>query len=1843
MRLINVKTGVLEEFHEPDVPPYAILSHTWGPDNEEISFGDLREGNVSKAGIGKLKFNGCCRQAEQDGLRYAWIDTCCIDKTNSTELGEAINSMFHWYEAADACYVFLADVSAGNEDTYPTELRAARWFQRGWTLQELLAPKNLVFYDRAWYPLGSKDELSELVADITGIPTPYLRGFAGLHEASVAQRMSWASNRKTKRKEDIAYSLFGLFNVMIPMMYGEGNRAFSRLQKEIMETISDDSILAWDLTTRTNATQTPEVKTHIVGNVLAASPADFANSRSVVASINRPLTIEASGVSSGYLHAKLPLYMTKDGKAYGLLNCYPRDNSQAVVAIPLSCKSSREAADEYMRPKGSKATLIVPAALSDVTCKSMRIHESQQFSDPSNHRRRYEFFVQLPSNDELEMIGVYPPSRWKKTDTLIFTGTCFYQDEAQHTLVRLRQTQSNSQDFVISLELEIGAFQPHCDLILVDRDASMSSIIATTRHMKHAVGEWAASNGTLNLLAKLSREPVDTQPAYVVRLSSMVPKPEITVDASVELDLLGHGLTLQRMLEEDVNLRPKLKTLTVSIEEKHSYIDAMKERLAGIQKDLLRLQEEERDLLHNLDQSTQDLESFAYESQVIHNKEKQILSFVRSARDFPSSCGIEQSLKWQRTTLEQLSGTLSTKASIKAIPDMTQKVFMQAVHCGHLAAMEYLFEDLDNIKFEDAVGYSTVSTAIGGGNIPALAWLLDKGADINLEDSDGSTPLARAVSFNCIPAIKELLSRGASINTKSSGKQGRTPLAIATFNNNYEVAKLLLENRAKTELSDDFLLTPLAHASRHEYLEIMNMLLRQGANIEAEDSIRQTPLAWAARENNLKAVKALLDFEADIETQDETHRTPLVLAAEAEECRPEVIDLLIERGANIECKDDYGLTPLARAAARDDVKISLLFLDRGANIDCKNRARRTPLAQCIHDDQCEMAEILLDRGADLEAEDKDGNRPLALAAMSGYADIAMVLLDRGAEIDPANNLGRTPLSQAIYDGSEGYEDVAKLLVERGANVNAKAENGETPLFDAIKQRNDNIVRLLLDKGASTNIRASDGTYPIHCAIAEGYLTRAADIETTVREAKQRFRDTLPKGYLSEEEYRLYERWYGPPLRETTPEDIGIEYLNEKRSEAAVRKDGSAEPALLRRGEGGSYEEVSYVRKGKRKTPDQIFEEIVEDNLASELSTEVEPAQEPAPDAEPKPEERENYINVVARNRREYDALMKLQKDFEASARAYEESERAQAQEEDEGLRDEEREMDEDEEDLDEREDGIQDQSISNRASRLHPYTREGHFSTNPATVSMPYTGFISPVNTMLSRTDIKHVQEAAEKAFGGPGLPHSPATPASKMNLPQNPIGMAVWQARMSEIDADAFISTFLPPTYASAMASLVEVRKRLGTEWMRKLFERGNGEGPRILDVGAGGAGLLAWQDIIRAEWEAMQARGEVSGRGPPGKQSVVIGAEKLRERISKFLQNTSFLPRLPDYLHSVDQQEQHIDANETPQPRKMFDVIIASHLLLPVKEGHRRKAILNQIWSLLNPEGGVLIVLEKGQPSGFEAVAEVRDRLLQEFLIPPGGEELKAEEQDLDPSFERVKEHGMIIAPCTNHKSCPMYLVPGRSKGRKDYCHFTQRFVRPPFLQRIMGATHRNHDDVQFSYVAIQRGTTAKSGPLAGDKATSRALEGYEDAETAPDMLSLPRQILPPIKRRGHVTLDVCTPSARIERWTIPKSFSKQAYHDARKAKWGDLWALGAKTRLQRNVRLGRPEAEDDGGVRAQRANAAARKKRNVVEVGINEHGVIGDPETIEARAQPQQRRKSKRGAALHDLKKQLAEKED
>jgi len=219
-----------------NIPSYAILSHTWGADDDEVTFDDLQNGSSwSKRGRTKIQF--CAEQAREDGLQYCWVDTCCIDKANHTELAEAIVSMFRWYHDAEKCYVYLSDVSVGTnhnrtERTWESDFRKSRWFTRGWTLQELLAPKSVEFFSREGVWLGDRKMLEREIHETTEIPIIALRG-ALLPNFSVQERMRWAAKRKTKRKEDMAYCLLGIFNVFIPPMYGEGEHAFIRLKEEI--------------------------------------------------------------------------------------------------------------------------------------------------------------------------------------------------------------------------------------------------------------------------------------------------------------------------------------------------------------------------------------------------------------------------------------------------------------------------------------------------------------------------------------------------------------------------------------------------------------------------------------------------------------------------------------------------------------------------------------------------------------------------------------------------------------------------------------------------------------------------------------------------------------------------------------------------------------------------------------------------------------------------------------------------------------------------------------------------------------------------------------------------------------------------------------------------------------------------------------------------------------------------------------------------------------------------------------------------------------------------------------------------------------------------------------------------------------------------------------------------------------------------------------------------------------------------------------------------------------------------------------------------------------------------
>ncbi|KIM51271.1 hypothetical protein SCLCIDRAFT_64794, partial [Scleroderma citrinum Foug A] len=251
MRLINVHAFIHDQLREKK---YAILSHCWSyPNSQEIQFeemqkitdmkkDDLDESGVRKR-IGYEKILRTCLQAREDKLEMVWVDTCCINKASSAELSEAINSMFRWYSGSEQCYAYLHDVSGG----FPTACWP-KWFSRSWTLQELVAPRVVVFFNRNWELIGDKKGLAPTLSKITRIPAHILEN--GLSESlaerpSVAQIMSWAADRRTSLVEDQAYSLLGLFGVEMSLLYGEGKSAFRRLQLEIITKYKDQSIFAW--------------------------------------------------------------------------------------------------------------------------------------------------------------------------------------------------------------------------------------------------------------------------------------------------------------------------------------------------------------------------------------------------------------------------------------------------------------------------------------------------------------------------------------------------------------------------------------------------------------------------------------------------------------------------------------------------------------------------------------------------------------------------------------------------------------------------------------------------------------------------------------------------------------------------------------------------------------------------------------------------------------------------------------------------------------------------------------------------------------------------------------------------------------------------------------------------------------------------------------------------------------------------------------------------------------------------------------------------------------------------------------------------------------------------------------------------------------------------------------------------------------------------------------------------------------------------------------------------------------------------------------------------------------
>ncbi|KAI0330898.1 hypothetical protein GY45DRAFT_680430 [Cubamyces sp. BRFM 1775] len=447
MRLLDTRTGRFVEDVDPNRACYAILSHVWDAKGEQSyqhvlaiwqSAGRLQFSSPSRGALGdeisildspdlSPKIKGFCAIAREHGYTLGWIDSCCIDKTSSAELTEAINSMYLWYRKADICYAYLTDVHDDpNSSPYrPSErlrqkVLSTRWHTRGWTLQELIAPENMLFLTRTWRVIDSKLGLATLLEHATGVSAAVLTGETTVESVSVACRMSWASNRKTTRIEDEAYSLLGIFGVYMPTIYGEGRNAFLRLQQEIIKTIPDQSIFAWGVVPSYSGVESGGMKEWLLsirpnrwlrqpGGLLAASPAAFEFASNVA-----PISGAQFASALGYLlpPAGLPILQctfTPEGAQLRLLwysspvlhpsfhNVPPEDGSSS-QNLPALCSCDRKTAASIIallrcRNRTGQILALILTASADL------LH-SESVRHPDEHRR-----ARLP------VCGAHHPSR----------------------------------------------------------------------------------------------------------------------------------------------------------------------------------------------------------------------------------------------------------------------------------------------------------------------------------------------------------------------------------------------------------------------------------------------------------------------------------------------------------------------------------------------------------------------------------------------------------------------------------------------------------------------------------------------------------------------------------------------------------------------------------------------------------------------------------------------------------------------------------------------------------------------------------------------------------------------------------------------------------------------------------------------------------------------------------------------------------------------------------------------------------------------------------------------------------------------------------------------------------------------------------------------------------------------------------------------------------------------------------------------------------------------------------------------------------------------------------------
>ncbi|KAM0263781.1 hypothetical protein ACHAQJ_001099 [Trichoderma viride] len=783
MLLINIETSKLENFTDDKVPPYAILSHTWGKESEELHLIDVKDGNINKPGVGSIKFRGCCQQAKSDDLEYVWIDTCCIDKTNQVELGEAINSMFRWYSRAAVCYAYLSDVPDGdNPSTH--EFQTSRWFKRGWTLQELLAPKHVKFYNSNWRNIGTKGNRCTAIQGITHVPRQFLLGIAELQNASVAQRMSWVAQRETTRAEDLAYCLLGIFGITMPMIYGEGGKqAFFRLQEQIMKTTRDDSILAWGFNSEIDEPSTSNPSQFIEGEILAAAPSDFANSGHIITREQATNPLHSLDIFGGSLRVYLPLLTASSGETFGLLSCGPESDTRQAVAIPLA-KINSAVTNEYVRPRGYPPALR-PIATSEASPELIHIKKDGQKNISMKNQQHLFYEEDIFAEVGLTLIDVIPKSFWDEQLSLISSTINSDKSVANQIFIRVRHNKEESQDFVIILDFQQldSRIDPLCRILICHRKTALEEVAEKFQHMAlEAFKQRSATNGSLHL--RIILELMDGKLMHMIP-EAMTHPPNYTINADMVLDNFDLIVESTQLLKERRQNGTKEDELSRKATDRNKSLKLVKEEQEKTESEIRQLQEKKRMLAEEEIKKVQEMQSLEEER-----------AQVKQSRE-----GISERVLHTQKRLDKLHHTENCKDGWTP--------FQWAVEDGDVEMMELLLNVAAYVGVAEMDEY--------------MRWL----------------PLAAASSKGDVYKVQQLLSTSGVEPDDKKNRFGRAPLSWASARGHEAIVQLLLDTgKVDVNSQDNHGRTALHWALKGKYRNVVQLLSDNGAYFDCLQTLK---------------------------------------------------------------------------------------------------------------------------------------------------------------------------------------------------------------------------------------------------------------------------------------------------------------------------------------------------------------------------------------------------------------------------------------------------------------------------------------------------------------------------------------------------------------------------------------------------------------------------------------------------------------------------------------------------------------------------------------------------------------------------------------------------------------------------------------------------------------------------------------------------------------------------------------------------------------------------------------------------------------------------------------------